>query len=70
MKGDIRKARKKTSVIKDFRHNLSIAGLRVMTSDKTPDGIMVVSPAEGERLAKMVEDASRQKTLNDKEEDK
>lgn len=58
MKGDIRKARKKTSLTKEFNHKLVIAGLQVMTNDKIPSGVMVVSPAEGERLAQLVADAT------------
>ena len=58
MKGDIRKARKKTSLTKEFKHKLVIAGLQVMTNDKIPAGVMVVSPAEGERLAELVASAT------------
>lgn len=58
MKGDIRKARKKTSLIKETETKLVIAGLRVMTNENIPNGFMIVSPDEGKRLADMVAKAT------------
>ena len=56
-----RATRRKTSVFKEFGDKLTIADLRVIVNDKTPDGVMVVSPKEAERLAKMVADAMAKK---------
>ena len=52
---------KGVAVIED-KHNIRIADLHVMVSAGVPDGIMLVSPAEGDRLAKMVEDAQKRAT--------
>lgn len=53
-----RKQRRKTSLFKETSQKLVIAGLQVVTNDKIPDGIMAVSPKEGERLAQMVAEAT------------
>lgn len=60
MKGDIRKMKRKTTKIEVLE--ISIAGLRVMTSSALENGVMVVSVKEGERLQKMVDDASSRDT--------
>lgn len=52
----IRRSKKSLNI--ETTQKLVIAGLQVMTNAKIPNGIMVVSPAEGERLAKMVADAT------------
>lgn len=65
-----RQLRRKKNVFKEHEDKLIIAGLRVVVNDKTPDSVMVVSPKEGERLAKMVADAQakqQQERLNQKE---
>lgn len=69
MKGDIRKARKRTDIVEVLKLNL--AGLQVTTRTSIPDGVMVVSPKEGERLMKMVEEANAKKAqeLNETEEE-
>lgn len=59
MKGDIRKA--KANMIIETKHDLIIADLRVMTNPKIPNGVMVVSPKEGERLADMVVNTAKRK---------
>lgn len=59
MKGDIKKAR--AGFILETKHDLIIADLRVMTNPKIPNGVMVVSPAEGERLADMVVNSAKRK---------
>lgn len=59
MKGDIRKA--KANMIIETKHDLVIADLRVMTNPKIPNGVMVVSPKEGERLADMVVNSAKRK---------
>jgi len=60
MKGDIRKMKRKTTKIELLE--ISIAGLRVMTSSALENGVMVVSVKEGERLQKMVDDATARDT--------
>lgn len=50
--------RSKTSLFMETSQKLVIAGLQVVTNDKIPDGVMVVSPKEGERLAELVANAT------------
>lgn len=56
-----RAIRRKKSVFKEFDEKLVIAGLRVIVNEKTPDGVMVVSLKEAERLSQMVADAMANK---------
>lgn len=56
-----RATRRKKSVFKEFNEKLVIAGLRVIVNEKTPDGVMVVSQNEAERLSQMVADAMAKK---------
>ena len=71
-----RKQRRDTAIKgKDYygelTHNVGIANLRVYTNRNMPDGVMIVSPAEGDRLQKLVDEAtakSLQEKVNEKAE--
>ncbi len=49
--------RRSKKTINEVMDDLVIAGLKVTINNKLPDGVMVVSPAEGERLTKLVAEA-------------
>lgn len=49
--------RRSKKTINEVMDNLVIAGLKVTINNKLPDGVMVVSPNEGERLSKIVAEA-------------
>lgn len=51
----------------ETERKLVIAGLQVLTSNKVPDGVMIVSIAEGERLGQMVVEATANAKIKDLE---
>lgn len=73
MKGDARKARRKFEhnhvLIRETTHKLNIAGLHVMTNPELPNGVMIVSPEEGERLANMVAEATANAKIKEAQND-
>lgn len=53
-----RLTRRSKKSINEIHDDIVIAGLKVTTNNKLPDGVMVVSINEGKRLAKLVADAT------------
>lgn len=56
-----RATRRSKKAVNVVQHDLVIAGLKVTINSKLPDGVMVVSEKEGERLAQMVAEATAKK---------